>query len=279
MIHCKALDKSFKTKDELFKELKANEGKIISLKRAKEYKSAEKGQLSISGAYLKSDVASKAGLQTKEGFVYPVINTTRYMDGHDDVHFDGLWKKSLQEQQGKIFYVSGHSMKIDDVIAWPEDVKAFTTMLDWSFVGKEYAGQTEALIYEIDEAKIKKGSALEAIKERRKVQGSVSMFYVKITMALDSTDKEYKANKEYFDSKINLIANKDKAIEQGYFFGVEEAKIAKEGSMVLLGSNDATEIIYHDEKDEPSNDTHKIIEPAKPLGIDYSYLIKNLKKQ
>ena len=278
MIHCKALNKSFKTKEELFRELKANEGKIISLKKAQEYKSAEKGQLSISGAYLKNDIAVKAGLQTKQGFVYPVINTTRYMDGHDDVHFDGLWKKSLQEQQGKIFYLSGHSMKIDDVIAWPEDVKAFTTMLDWSFVGKEYAGQTEALVYEIDESKIKKGSALEAIKERRKVQGSVSMFYVKITMALDSTGKEYKANKEYFDSKIDLIANKDKAIEQGYFFGVEEAKIAKEGSMVLLGSNDATEIIYPDEKDQPSDDTDKNIEPDKSTRVDYKFLLNNLKK-
>ena len=278
MIRCKALNKSFKTKDELFKELKLNEDKILSLKKAQEYKSAEKGQLSIIGAYLKSDIAEKAGLTTKTGFVYPVINTTRYMDDQDDVHFDGLWKKSLQEQAGKIFYLSEHSKKIDDVIAWPEDVRAFTQLIDWSFVGKEYQGQTEALVFEINESKIKKASALEAIKDRRKVQGSVAMLYVKINMGVDSTDKEYAVNKAYFDSKIDLIANKDQVLEQGFFFGVEEAKINKEGSMVLFGSNDATEIIYSDENTEPSIiDTQIQNRAAKSTQIDYSYLRNNLK--
>jgi len=275
MIFCRTLNKSFKTKEELFKELKADESKIISFKKSKEYKSAEKGQLSISGAYLKNDIAYKAGLTAKHGFIYPVINTTRYMDGHDDVHFDGIWKKSLQEQAGKIFYVSNHSMKIDDVIAWPEDVKAFTTLIDWSFVGKEYQGQTEALIFEIEESKIKKTAALDAIKERRKVQGSVSMFYVKMMMGINSTEKEYAINKTYFDSKIDLIANKDEVINQGYFFGIEEAKIGKEGSLVLFGSNDATEIIYP----QPSDDTGKNTEPDSSTlkKEDFEYLIKNLK--
>lgn len=275
MIQCKVLNKAFETKVELFNALKANEDKIISLKKAQKYESAEKGQISIVGAYLKSDMANKAGLNTKQGFVYPVINTTRYMDGHDDVHFDGLWKKSLIEQSGKIFYLANHSKSIDDVIAWPEDVRAFTQLIDWSFVGKGFPGQTEALIFEIDETKIKKDSAIEAIKEKRKVQGSVSMFYVKIVMAVDSTEKEFAINKAYFDSRINMIANKEKAIEQGYFFGVEEAKINKEGSMVLEGSNDATEIIYN----EPLQSTQLTIEPGNPtLKIDYEFLIKNLKK-
>lgn len=272
MIHCKALNKSFKTKEELFRELKANEVKIIAFKKAQAYKSAEKGQVSISGAFLKD--ATDKSMPTKSGYVYPVINTTRYMDLHDDVHFDGIWKKTLNEQQGKIFYLSGHSRKIEDVIAWPEDVRAFTTMIDWSMVGKSYEGQTEALVFEIAESKIKKGSALDAISERRKVQGSVSMYYVKITMGIDSTDKDFVTNKAYFDSRIEDIANKEKAIEQGYFFGVEEAMIAKEGSMVLEGSNDATEIIYHEDQPEKSTE---YIEPDKSTQIDYSYLIKNIK--
>ena len=112
--------------------------KILSLKKARVLKSAEKGQISLVNAYLKPEFADKSGIQLDDGFVYPVINTTKYMDSHDDVHFDGLWKKTLKEQQGKIFYLSNHSMKIDDVVAWPEDVEAFTTMIDWSLVGKDY---------------------------------------------------------------------------------------------------------------------------------------------
>lgn len=244
MIHCNALNKEFITKEELFKELKANEDKIIALKKAQKYESVRKGQISNGCAFFKPEEANKSDLQIKSGYVYPVINTTRYMDNHDDVHFDGLWKKTLKEQEGRIFYVAGHSLKIDDVIAWPEDVRAFTAMIDWSMVGKEYEGQTEALIYEIEESKIQKQSALDAIKQRRKVQGSVSMIYVKVIMGIDSNEKDYAINKSYFDSHIDLIVNKDQVKDQGYFFGVEEARIYKEGSLVLAGSNDATEIIY-----------------------------------
>ena len=96
-------------------------------------------------------------------------------------------------------------------------------------------------------------------------------------MGIDSADKEYAVNKSYFDSRINLIANKEVALEQGYFFGVEEAKINKEGSLVLQGSNDATEIIYHDDN-EPLGGTQSKIEPDKSTQVDYSYLITNLKK-
>ena len=280
MIRCNALNKSFETKKELFAALKASEDRVISFKKAQNYKSAEKGQLSGVEAFLKTDIAEKAGLITKQGYVYPVINTTRYMDDQDDVHFDGIWKKSLSEQAGKIFYLSSHSKKIDDVIAWPEDVRAFTQLIDWTSVGKNYAGQTEALIFEIPEDKLKKEVAVNAIRERRKVQGSVSMYYVKIMMGIDSTEKDYAVNKVYFDSKINLIANQDVVREQGYFFGVEEAKINKEGSLVLQGSNDATGIIYSDEKTDPSViDTQIQNRAAKnKQNIDYAYLISRLKK-
>jgi len=284
-MYCKALKKDFADKSELFRELKQNEERIISLKKAQTYKSAEKGQLSIFGAYLKPDLVDKS-LGIKQGYVYPVINTTRYMDSHDDVHFDGIWKKTLKEQSGKIFYASGHKLDIDNIIAWPEDVRAFTETVDWAMVGKDYPGQTEALIFEIAEENIKKPSALEAIRQRRKVQGSVSMIYVKITLGLNSDEKDYAVNKAYYDSHLNLIANKEEVESQGYFFGVEEAKIYKEGSLVIAGSNDATEIIYPEEEEEeekkiiqPEESTEKNIEPEESTQSEiYKYLLENIKK-
>lgn len=291
MIVCKSLNKEFETRDEMFRELKHNENKIISLKKARLYKSALKGQISINGAYLRDDSVTKAGLQVKSGYVYPVINTTRYMDMHDDVHWDGLWKKTLKENVGKIFYLSGHIFNLDNVIAWPEDVNAFTKIVPWISVGKDFEGDTEALIFEIAEEKLVKESARDAIRERRKVQGSVSMQYVKVMMGIDSNDKEYILNKQYYDSKIDLIANKKEVKDQGYFFGVEEGKIAREGSLVLLGSNDATEIIYPDNEEvddvmedddkncrkpkkefQPEQSTEKNIEPPSGTQIDWSKL-------
>ena len=77
-------NKEFNSKEELFKELKDNESKLIELKKASIQKTAEKGQLSTF-ELLKSDENIKEYLDVKDGFVYAVINTTKFLDSHDDV--------------------------------------------------------------------------------------------------------------------------------------------------------------------------------------------------
>lgn len=271
MIYCRELDKEYSDKESIFKALKENEKKICLIKSSREYKSIDKGQYAYSNLLLKNDSEIKSIPFIKEGFVYPVINTTRYMDSHSDVHFDGIWKKSVSEQNGKIFYVSNHLISIDNVIAWPENVKLMTMLVDWSLVGKNYAGQTEALIFEIAEKNIKKQNVIDAINERRSLTGSVRMGYVKIRMAINSDNPDYKENKVYFDEKINLIVNNELAYDLGYFFGVEEAKIIKEGSLELNPSNDATNIIYNTEPPMALNKP----EPLKK-ALDFNYLINNI---
>jgi hypothetical protein len=203
----------------------------------------------------------------KEDYIYPVINTTRYLDMHDDAHFDGIWNKSVKEQNGKIFYVTDHETKIDSIIAWPEDVNVMVKSVPWSFVGKDYQGNTEALIYEIPKDKL-------VHEDKRPVQNSVRMQYVTIKLAMNSTAKEDITYKEYYDKRINEIANKDVAEAQGYFFGIEEAKIVTEGSMVIRGSNDATPIRQKDTV--AVDDTTEKIEP--PVGTQAKQSIfSNLK--
>jgi len=239
-------DKSFTTKDEMFAELKRNEEKLILLKKAQVYKSAEKCQIS----FLNLDVSklsgsAKANFDVKEGFIYPVISTTRYMDSHKDVHFDGCFNRTKNDQQGKVYYALDHDLKWASIVAWPKDVKMFVTQLDWSLVGKNYMGQTEALVFEIAENKITKPDVLAAIKDKASdFENSIRMSYEKVTLGLNSMDKEMAPNKAYFDNHINLIANKEQALEDGYFWGVDALKIQKEGSLVIAGgSNDATSII------------------------------------
>lgn len=259
MITCKEFpDQQFTTKEELFAELRLNADKIIALKRATVQKSFEKGA-GFSGFLNKSTTTDKAGPHMKENHVYAVINTTKYMDSHSDVHFDGIWSKSAREQNGKVFYVTDHKTEVNNVIAWPEDVNIMVKSVPWSFVGKGYEGTTEALIYEIAKDKIVHAAAAKIIAEKRPIQNSVRMMYVKIKLAMNSDnelDKEYKA---YYDSRISEIANKEVAEEQGYFFGVEEAKIVTEGSMVLRGSNDATPI--RQKNNQPEQSTDEKIEP------------------
>jgi len=243
--------KEFATKDELFKSLRENVDKIIACKTAETYKSHFKGSASISTGFLvkANDEQCKTGPQMKADYIYPVINTTLYMDSHYDVHLNGIWSRSVKEQQGKLYYVADHEIKTNTIIAWPQDVNAMVKTVPWSWIGKDYEGSTEALIYEIAKSAIVNDGAKKIIDDKRPVQNSVRMQYVKIHLGMNSTAKEDIKYKAFYDAHIETIANKEVAEEQGYFFGVEEAKIIREGSMVPLGSNDATPIRQKDEAD------------------------------
>lgn len=270
-IHIKELDQTFTTKEELFRALKMNESKILSLKRASIYESEKKGQIAPL-ELLKTEDAEKAEF-TKSGYVYPVVNTTNFYDSHQDVHFPGIWNKSAREQNGRIHYVFDHDLKVSSVIGWPSDVNILVKSIPWSYLGYNYPGNTEALIYEIEEAKIENQAALDVFKKRKPVQNSIRMQYETIRLGINSNEKEYAENNQYYHSRIGEIVNRDAVEEYGFFFGVETAKIIKEGSMVLFGSNSATPIIYHQEAGPTTSEDANKQQPG-PSIVDYTKLQK-----
>jgi hypothetical protein len=77
-------------------------------------------------------------------------------------------------------------------------------------------------------------------------QHSVGMHYVQIDLAVN--DEEMKAEFATWNKYIAGIGNKDKAIEQGYFWAVKEAKLV-EISAVLAGSNELTPTVHNEEKE------------------------------
>jgi hypothetical protein len=260
-------DKVFTTKEELFKALKTNEKTLIDLKKSQLYKSSEKGQISFLNADRLKDASLKAGFEAKEGFIYPIISTTKYLDSHGDVHINGCFTKTCKEQQGKVYYALDHELKWDSILAWQKDVNMFISSIDWALVGKKYEGQTEALVFEIAKEKITRKDVLQAIENKASdFENSIRMVYHKIVLAVNSESKDYAENKAYFDSRIDDIANKELALENGYFWGVEELGIHKEGSLVVAGgSNDATSIysknieaVLDTSKNEPSDDTQQV---------------------
>ena len=271
-------DKEFKNKAELFKSLKENEQRIIELKKAQIHKGAEKGQISFLDVdATKINQTNKGiGFEAKKGYIYPIISTTNYFDTHKDVHFKGSMTKTAIEQQGKVYYALDHKLEYDNILAWQKDVRMFIADIPWGLVNKNYEGTTEALIFEIEKSKIRKQSIIDDIENKNaEFQNSIRMIYYKISMGINSTEDEYKENKQYFDSKIDLIANKEDVIEDGYFFGVEELGISKEGSLVVAGgSNDATSIYENKQEPlnntldkEPSDDTQKLVELLTQIKI------------
>jgi hypothetical protein len=247
MIQCKAIfdDKVFSTKEEFQKHVRENVDEIIRVKKASVYESLGKGALLSAFIDYAGKTAEqvKVGPQMKEGYIYPVINSCNYFDSHWDVHFDGIWNRSAKDQNGKLFYVLDHEVKTGTIIAWPEDVNVMVKNVPWSFINMPYEGTTDALIYEIDKNKIVSAVAKEIVDNRRPVQNSVRMQYVTIKLGMNSSRKDDVEYKKYYDDHIDLIVNKEEVIDGGeVFFGVEEAKIVTEGSMVIRGSNRATPV-------------------------------------
>ncbi|HKZ36113.1 MAG TPA: hypothetical protein VJ184_00580, partial [Chryseolinea sp.] len=104
-------------------------------------------------------------------------------------------------------------------------------------------------------------------------QHSVGMVYVKLDLAVN--DSEMKDEYVQWNKYINLIGNKEKAIEQGYFWAVKEAKLI-EISAVLAGSNELTPTLDNKIKELLTLEKEKkAIEQMDKKEIDYAYLVKN----
>lgn len=289
MIFCKELNKEFNTKSEMFKALIDNKDTILTSKKAQVFKSCDKG-ISVNAKPIDS---LKFGSQIKElkidsDYYYIAVNTTRILDNHTDLHLDGIWNKTVKEQQGKVYLVFGHDMDPTKTIVRKEHIEMFVVKIPFSLLGKSYEGETEALIYKFRKDKVVNQTAKEWLDSGDEIEASVRMRYVDISFALNSDKEENKEFKKNFEKYLPLIANKEDFEEIDYFYPVRQAQNLFESSLVLFGSNSTTgQIINNDTKlnkeekhIEPLKDTQKEIEPSKTDTQKeiYKYLINNLKK-
>ncbi len=241
---CKELNTTFSDRGAMFKALKERKDEIIDLKKA-----VTKRTDPSSAKFSTKSTAQKAGLEPngelKYGdYVYPVINTTNYLDSHNDVHLRGIWNKSAKEQSGKTYLLVNHALEVGSVISYPKDVEILLRDFNWRDLGKDYDGQTQALIFKSKLTEKSNKDGFLAYRDNDPVEHSIRMQYVKIDLAIDSNDPDFEQEKALWDEVYPTIANKEYAAEQGYFWAVSEAKICKEGSMVLAGSNDATPTLH-----------------------------------
>lgn len=249
-ITCKEFpNKEFDTKQEMFAALKANKQFLIDSKKAA-IKFTDPVAL-----YVKSAVAEKAeGDPEVVGIgstVYPIINSCWFLDSHGDVHAEGLWNTSAKDQQGKIHYIINHDLEIGKVVAYPDDVELIVKTISWREIGYDIDGDTQVLMYGVKLTEAANKDALSAIISKKPIQNSVRMRYISMILCINDNSDDYKQEKANFDKYINRIANKQDAIEEGYFWLITEAAIHKEGSAVLAGSNPITPILYSN----PSSDS------------------------
>lgn len=166
-----------------------------------------------------------------------VINTTKILDSHGDVHLNGLWKKSLQESKS-LFLLQEHVMSFKNIIS--DQVKASAQTFTWKELGFKFDGETQALVFDATIQKDRNTFMFEQYAKGYVTNHSVGMRYVKMALAVNN--ENYKEEKVNWDKYINEIVNIKEAQDKGYFWAIQEAKVI-EGSAVPIGSNIATPTI------------------------------------
>jgi hypothetical protein len=263
MIFCKELQRNFNTKTEMIAALVASKEEIIALK-----KSATKTTDGQSFTF-RYNVALKEGNPKLLSFgdtIQVVMNTTNYLDSHNDLHVNGIWNKSAKEQSGKTYHIINHDLQIGSIVAYPKSLSIEVRQMTWKELQIDAEGSTEALIFLPVITEKTNRDAFLAYRDGEEVQHSIRMEYVNIALAVDDPDME----KEYglFNSYLPIIVNKEVALERGYFWVVYEAKISKEGSTVLFGSNQYTPTLPL--KQSTSSQPPKSTEGQPPKKFDFS---------
>lgn len=252
MIYCKELKQEFETKEDLFKALAENETLIVDAKKAQIYKSIDKGlQIVTDQKGIEKALTSEEnkGLKFDDNYYYFVVNSSNILDSHNDMHVDGNWKKTVKEQQGKVYLVFDHTLKRSEIIAMQKDIEMLTAKIPFTLLGKNYEGESYCLIYKVAKDKIVNKEAKQWLEDGHKLEASVRMQYVNIETAFNTNDKDYSKQKETYDMYYPMIANKSDFEEIEYFWIVKEAKNVYESSLVLFGSNGATGLIQENKTD------------------------------
>lgn len=232
-------EKTFATKKDLFKYLVENKSDLLEMKKA------TKKTYVISPSLVLDD--SSTGLANKELFTSTkndteavikrtiIGNTYNWLDSHGDVHVGSTFSKSIGERVGKIWHLHDHLYQLTAKVGTPE--KVYEKDVKWTDLGINKAGKTTVLMMDSNIEKVKNESIFGEYKSGNIDQHSVGMYYVKIELAIN--DDEFEDEYKIFNQYIDLIGNKNKAIEQGWFYAVKEAKLI-EISAVLEGSNELT---------------------------------------
>jgi len=259
-IFCKELNQNFTDKGEMFKALKANKEVIVASKKSKIFKSFEKG-IGVSAKSIdisKLDTTTK-GILTDPDHYYIAVNTTKVLDSHSDLHLDGIWNKTVKDQQGRNYLLMDHKMEMTSTVAKKDKVEMFIADIPFKAVGKDYDGNTQALIYKVHKDDIIHELAKEWLESGDDIEASVRMQYVDLDLAMNSQAKEDATELKLYNDNLENIANKNEFESIDYFWVVKQAKNVGESSLVLNGSNSATGQI---DNSQPLADTGKC-EPLK----------------
>jgi hypothetical protein len=246
------------------KEIVANKEELIRLKKSANKFSDAVSLETESPIVIKAENSSNDTLE----IMYRTIvgNTYNWMDSHDDVHIDGLFTKSISENEKKILHLHDHLYRLTAKVGSPQSV--YEKEISWVDLGVAKVGTTKALMMDTAIKKNLNSQIFDMYLSKEINQHSVGMSYVKLYLAVN--DDKYKEEFTVWNKYFPMIGNPQRALDKGYFWAVTDAKLF-EISAVIAGSNELTPTL------EPKQIT-QIEEPkVDNKAIDYDYLINNFR--
>jgi hypothetical protein len=196
-------------------------------------------------------------------------NTYNYMDSHDDVHIKGIFSKSISENGKNIVHLHDHIHQLTAQVGLLE--KVYEQDVKWSVLGIDKKGYTTALLMDSEISKDLNPQIFTLYEAGKVQQHSVGMRYVKLDLAVNHEDpktEEEKTELETFNKYIDLIANQEKVIDQGFYWAVSEAKLI-EISCVIRGSNELTPTLENKTFDDMVEFALKTGENLTSKSFDY----------
>jgi hypothetical protein len=232
----------FQTQKEFLRYLVDNKKELINFKRA----AIKHADAAVSDTTVSKALTTSYDDDLKSGIIKRTVigNTYNWLDSHDDVHVDGTFEKSIKEKQESIWHLHDHEHKITAKVGKP--VSIYEKQVAWKDLGVDIPGRTTVVMMDTNIIKDYNPLIYSMYLGKEINQHSVGMHYVQIDLAVN--DEEMKAEFATWNKYIAGIGNKDKAIEQGYFWAVKEAKLV-EISAVLAGSNELTPTVHNEEKE------------------------------
>lgn len=210
-------NKEFANKEELFSELRVNKKELISLKKSIEKRADAFNHSDIVIGKIETNKEEGSEMQNVNSFnAKVVINTTNFIDSHNDLHINGIWNKSVSDNANKGFlHLQEHEREFDKVIS--DNAIGTVELMSWKNLGYPYSGKTEALVFNSTVEKKRNEFMFNQYQNGWVKNHSVGMRYVKIDLAINSESEWDKDEKELWDKYYPVVANKEVADERGYF--------------------------------------------------------------
>lgn len=263
-------NKEFRSKQELHAELRANKkglyaSKMLTKKRCDSHpftKGIEELSTNKASEGIKKEVNKLA--------VKLVANSCGIFDSHHDVHINGCWNKTANENS-TFYHIKEHEISYNNII----DYFPKKSVERLKILGKT----TDCLVVDSIIDKDLSKDMFELYKKGLVFFHSVGMFYVKgkLILCIDSDDPEDAVEKANYDKYVSQVINREEMEVFGYFWAVLEAK-AIEVSAVPLASNPHTPTLLVEEiEDEPTKVTQSNKEPSNDTQNEVLKSILNIK--